>query len=917
MAADRFGQASVVRTVTPAGISNRPSLRAVEYRIGTYATFRRTMLEQIARWRRTTDEASPVTPGSPADPAVTRPLATWTTRSADDFGIAFLEMWAYLGDILTFYQERIANEAFLRTSVQSASTAMLASLIGYRPAPGRAALAQLAFETERDATVSLPKGLLVQSVPGQDDKPQKFETLADLTAYASLNELLPRTRRSQILPRGATQVVLAGIDHEISVGDWVAIAGDERRNDPGSERWDVRRVAAVAEDEEAATTTVSWVEGLGTARRPGRGAIEPDTDPEFWVFRNQAWPFGYNAPDYELFRKAVAAAAAAAAAPAAPAPAATAGDEDAGWNDKYLPEDPDNPTQLYLDNVYDGIVEGGWVALVTSEIDPSRHSDLAGYEQYVELYPVKRSIDTAHLNYLLAGRSTKVTLDAITGGRRRGEREGRGAAEVQAEGAPEHIEYFPMRGTTVLIASERIQLAEVALGQSPVDPAATVDVAVEGTYIELDKLYPGLRRGRTLLVTGTLVDAGGRLIGPGSETVVVATIDADSERTTIRFGSTMAGRYERASVVIYGNVAAASHGESVRAEVLGDGDAAVAFQSFPIKKKPVTYVSQPGAPGGVASTLEVRVDGVAWKEVQELYGQPPDGRVYVSRRDAAQANVIRTGDGRFGSRLTSGRNNVTGEYRVGLGPDGNVGQKSLRTLLKKPLGLKRVTNPAAASGGADAEDPGAVKRNAPGTVRTFGRIVSIRDFEDAAREYVGIAKARASFVWDGEGRVVSLVVAGDGGAEVDITGSGLLADLDARRDPHQPLVVRNFERRPVAVRLSIRVDPAYVPLTVRQDAEAALRDVLAFDARELGEAVSLSDVHRAVQSVAGVVSVDADEFRFRPPAAGAEERQERAGPRELPAPEPRLLVAPNELIWVADPDDLLVTVLGSQAGAVA
>ena len=50
-------------------------------------------------------------------------------------------MWAYLGDILTFYQERIANEAYLRTSVQARSTAMLVSLIGYRPGPGRAAVA--------------------------------------------------------------------------------------------------------------------------------------------------------------------------------------------------------------------------------------------------------------------------------------------------------------------------------------------------------------------------------------------------------------------------------------------------------------------------------------------------------------------------------------------------------------------------------------------------------------------------------------------------------------------------------------------------------------------------------------------------------------------------------------------------------
>jgi uncharacterized phage protein gp47/JayE len=854
---------------------NRPSLRAIEYRTGTYATFRRSMLTDISRWRRPSDRV-----GEEAG----RPLARWTTRSADDFGIAFLEMWAYLGDILTFYQERIANEAFLRTAVEDRSTTMLVSLIGYRPAPGRAAVAQLAFVTERGATVDLPAGLLVQSVPGQDEKPQKFETLADLTAYASLNELRPRTRQSQAIPRGATEVVLAGVGHAISPGDWVAIAGDARRKDPGSERWDVRRVAAVAEDAAAGTTTVGWAEGLGASRRPGRGAIEPDDAPEFWVFRDQAWPFGYNAPDYDLFQVTTAEVA-----------AAFTKKFPVDWNDTYLPEDPADPTQLYLDTVHSGIVPGGWVALVTSAIEPSVNRELAGYTEYVELYPVVAAFDTAHKNYTLAARSTRVTLDSI-GPEQWAVRVaarpelGRRFANAKTR-PPEHIEFFPMRGTVVLTGSERIDLAEVPLGHSARGPAASVAVPVEGTSIELDDVYPDLYRGRTLLVSGTLVDADGRTHGAGSETVVVAAIDA-AERTTIRFASRLAGRYERSTVVIYGNVAAASHGESVRGEVLGDGDAAATFQSFAAKKSPITYIPAAGKPGGVASTLEVRVDGVRWTEVDELYGRPADARVYVSRRDVIEGTEVRTGDGRHGARPPSGRGNVTATYRVGIGPDGNVDAGSLRTLLKKPLGLKRVANPAAAAGGAKAESATNIKTNAPGTVRTFGRIISIRDFEDAAREYVGVAKARASFIWDGEGQVVNLVVAGNGGVPIDIAGSGLLADLDARRDPHRPLAVRNFVRRPVVVRLSVIVDDAYVALAVRRAADAALRARFAFDAVELGEAVHLSDVHRAVQDVDGVVAVDVDELRFtnQPPGTLS----------------PRLLVAPDELVWVADPADLEV-----------
>ena len=392
-------------------------------------------------------------------------------------------------------------------------------------------------------------------------------------------------------------------------------------------------------------------------------------------------------------------------------------------------------------------------------------------------------------------------------------------------------------------------------------------------------------------------------IGPASEPVVVADPRHRSGADDDPVRDLDEDRYERSTVVIYGNVAAASHGESVRNEALGDGNAAQAFQAFNLKKAPVTYVPEPGAPGGIASTLQLRVDGVGWSEAPELYGRPPDARIYVSRRDAAQVTSVRAGDGGHGARLPTGRNNVTADYRVGLGPDGNVDAGSLRTLLKKPLGLKRVKNPAAASGGANPESPTAMKQNAPGTVRTFGRIVSIRDFEDAAREYVGIAKARATLAWDDEARIVRLVVAGDAGADVDVTASGLLADLDARRDAHQPLDVTSFTRRPIIVRLTITVDDAHVRHVVRQHADAALRDLFAFDALELGEAVSLSDVHRAVQNVEGVVSVDVDDFRFQDEAVGTAK--------------PRLLVRPEELVWVDDPEDLRVSVVGDPAGGAS
>lgn len=45
-------------------------------------------------------------------------LASWRARGERDFGLMWLEMWAYVCDVLGFYDERIANESYIRTAVR-------------------------------------------------------------------------------------------------------------------------------------------------------------------------------------------------------------------------------------------------------------------------------------------------------------------------------------------------------------------------------------------------------------------------------------------------------------------------------------------------------------------------------------------------------------------------------------------------------------------------------------------------------------------------------------------------------------------------------------------------------------------------------------------------------------------------------
>src|SRR5262245_57309027 len=105
---------------TPARVENRLGLSAIIYRTGTHDQFKKTMLARL----------------SSSHQAALRRL---TTRDDDDFTIALLDAWATVGDVLTFYQERIANEAYLRTATERLSVLELAQLIDYQLKPGVAA----------------------------------------------------------------------------------------------------------------------------------------------------------------------------------------------------------------------------------------------------------------------------------------------------------------------------------------------------------------------------------------------------------------------------------------------------------------------------------------------------------------------------------------------------------------------------------------------------------------------------------------------------------------------------------------------------------------------------------------------------------------------------------------------------------
>jgi len=183
----------------------------IDYTAKDYASFRQALIDLIPQ----------LAPG-------------WAERHEADVGIALLELLSYVGDQLSYYQDAVANEAFLETARQRVSVRRHANLIDYRMHSGASARAFVHFRVGTPGG-TLPRGTKVLSsieaplgstVLSRDDAviPESlvdqalnaaalvFETIADGRVHPDLNEiaLCPWDEGQEYLLCGATFAALAG-----------------------------------------------------------------------------------------------------------------------------------------------------------------------------------------------------------------------------------------------------------------------------------------------------------------------------------------------------------------------------------------------------------------------------------------------------------------------------------------------------------------------------------------------------------------------------------------------------------------------------------------------------------------------------------------------------------------------------------
>jgi len=166
----------------------------INYLAKDYASFRRLLFDRLA---------------------VTMPA--WRERNPADLGVTLVELLAYAGDQLSYYQDAVATEAYLNTARSRASVRRHARLVDYAMHDGASARTWLVFETDVDrgnvAAPAVPKQTLVMAPATETQPALAFETvhaLVELRVSRNAIQFYTWSDTNCCLPARATRATLQG-----------------------------------------------------------------------------------------------------------------------------------------------------------------------------------------------------------------------------------------------------------------------------------------------------------------------------------------------------------------------------------------------------------------------------------------------------------------------------------------------------------------------------------------------------------------------------------------------------------------------------------------------------------------------------------------------------------------------------------
>lgn len=179
-----------------------PGLSRLPRQIGLFGDFRAALLAKVR------DHAA---------------LRDWRARDREDFGLMLIDWWAYVADVVAFYNAEHVQDLYLSSARDDDRIRRLVGLIGYRPRPALAAEALIAGIVDGTDPVTAPAGAGFIADATDSAPPQEFETEADTVLDPLRNRWTLAPIRDGAFDRN--NILIDPGSRNIAEGNWVVVSG--------------------------------------------------------------------------------------------------------------------------------------------------------------------------------------------------------------------------------------------------------------------------------------------------------------------------------------------------------------------------------------------------------------------------------------------------------------------------------------------------------------------------------------------------------------------------------------------------------------------------------------------------------------------------------------------------------------------
>lgn len=819
-------------------------------------------------------------------------------RAPDGYGWEIMRAAARMAHVLLGHLDAYANEGYLRTATQWRNIARLAAMVNHRPAPPTSAITTVGLIVEPvadDAAIELPRGLAMKYTPAEGGAPVVFETLERVTAHAALNAGRGLGWNRDPTPLAAADSWVDDPKAELAPGTLAVL-----ETTGGTGAIDAVVIAGVARDPAAGTAALtlarldgSWPRGTATLRIEPRAVRRglPRTIAGLLVVKLATaanypidsivrlhWPSGSkefgvagNADGHLKLTGSglpVHLAHGAAVSVETLAPVAGSGGDlivSSRLTERFFFHNASNTIVSTMGDAVPavsgsgatvgklGINLGGTVGAVGLFWTPTPGARRESATVVRDHPPVVPGTAAPQPVVVFAGKPPK----------------GLAIGDVMVRRALDEGAIQPLRVLGVALADDSyaIQFDAPPPGLAPFQPDLHEfhgpmtralrprdgdrhpGPAFAGNVIRLQSL-PEPAREQVRLGRRVLVEDERGLVPAVLGVVAEAERDGDALRLTLEPGEGLGG-FVRGWTTLNLNAVPAGHGETRSPKTLGSGDGERALQSFALNVREVSFMPSSVAESGVAPDIDVTVNGLLWT-YRDLADPTADGTESWSSALAEDGGLVI----HFRRRLPTGTDNVVARrYRTGVGPGGTVPAGAFTRPVKKHRWVRALTQPLAATGGADRESVGDIRVNAPARLAANGRAVSLTDFARLCRRRSDVWQALAYPLNDpARSEQVAIILVPANGGEIGPTlAAELTAFVEARSVPGVRVALEPYEPVRLLVEASVRVDgEAFDRSVVQASAQAALLDAFSLRRRALGQPAYIAEVVAALERVNGV-----------------------------------------------------------------